>query len=830
MNYLIENGHNTENLSEIIEGAFDAISARGDLSEIKGFLQKFESYLSEEKTVSANEKLSWANFAESLKLEEPFKAANKDLYRQYIQYSGDNDLSFVALNRLISKEINEKKFSEAIKIIESLQAYFIRNKDKVNALKEILLAKTDPKIKLEPITEVNTTGNEYSPVISADDRTLFFCGKDRAGEEKNERIYSSSRSSGKWNRPFHINLNTEFIENTAPLAQSADGNNIYVFSDGDIYQSTKTPEGWSSPEILDEKINSDMWEGDLTIASNNKTMIFSRGNPQMEKNIDIVFLVDASGSMESCISGVRENIYNFIDGLKDGDASVNWRAKIVYYRDFEIDGAYAYEAMGFTNDIETLRSQLEYPAAGGGDEPESTIESINLVVRETDWRSMKNSSRVIISFTDAANKDWISASSRSKYGNVSPETVLSSIKKAGIRLFLFGKYDPDYYKLGSDLSEIVLFENAVYELQNADYSSIMNDLSQKVSLISSNTRVFHGDRLPVSDLYLSHKNDSGSWDPPIRLPKTINTPYTERSPFLHPDMKTLYFSSDGHGGLGKLDVFMSTRLADSCWDCWSKPVNLGKEINSINSDWGYKISTDGQVAYFSKDSRTKNHEDIYKIPLPAHLRPDFVARVEGELKNAQNKPIGTTIHWEDLESNKVIGSARSDPKDGSYFIVLPMGKNYGYFIEDSTFFPFAQNLDLRKTSSAVEVKKDIKVISFQEMIKEGTPVPMNNLFFEFSKYNLLHESVPELKRVASIIKKYNLKVSIDGHTDNVGDDRTNQTLSEKRATSVREFLIREGCSPALLSASGFGKSRPVDNNDNDAGRARNRRVEVKFVK
>jgi outer membrane protein OmpA-like peptidoglycan-associated protein len=107
---------------------------------------------------------------------------------------------------------------------------------------------------------------------------------------------------------------------------------------------------------------------------------------------------------------------------------------------------------------------------------------------------------------------------------------------------------------------------------------------------------------------------------------------------------------------------------------------------------------------------------------------------------------------------------------------------------------------------------------------------MNNLFFEFSKYNLLHESVPELKRVALIIKKYNLKVSIDGHTDNVGDDHTNQTLSEKRANCVREFLIREGCSPALLSASGFGKSRPIDSNDNDAGRAKNRRVEVKFVK
>ena len=63
----------------------------------------------------------------------------------------------------------------------------------------------------------------------------------------------------------------------------------------------------------------------------------------------------------------------------------------------------------------------------------------------------------------------------------------------------------------------------------------------------------------------------------------INTAYCDRMPFLHPDMKTLYFSSDGHGGLGKMDVFKSTRLNDNCWDCWSEPINLGIEINTI--DW-----------------------------------------------------------------------------------------------------------------------------------------------------------------------------------------------------------------------------------------------------
>ena len=142
----------------------------------------------------------------------------------------------------------------------------------------------------------------------------------------------------------------------------------------------------------------------------------------------------------------------------------------------------------------------------------------------------------------------------------------------------------------------------------------MNDLSEKVSLLSSNTKVFHGDRLPLSDLYISHKDKNGQWGKSTKLPNIINTSYTERSPFLHPDLKTLYFSSDGHGGLGKLDVFVSKRLSDTCWDCWSEPINLGKEINSPNSDWGYKISTDGETAYFSKSNNLKkNSNNVFKV-------------------------------------------------------------------------------------------------------------------------------------------------------------------------------------------------------------------------
>ncbi len=158
-----------------------------------------------------------------------------------------------------------------------------------------------------------------------------------------------------------------------------------------------------------------------------------------------------------------------------------------------------------------------------------------------------------------------------------------------------------------------------------------------------------------------------------------------------------------------------------------------------------------------------------------------------------------------------------------------MGKNYGYYVEDSIYFPMSQNLDLRGASSAMEVKKDLIAISFEEMIEKGIAVPMNNLFFDIGKHSLLPTSIPELIRIASIINRYKLKVEIDGHTDDVGEDISNQSLSENRANSVKEFLLSKGCNPNLLRTYGFGENKPLVPNVTDENRAKNRRVEIRIL-
>jgi outer membrane protein OmpA-like peptidoglycan-associated protein len=186
------------------------------------------------------------------------------------------------------------------------------------------------------------------------------------------------------------------------------------------------------------------------------------------------------------------------------------------------------------------------------------------------------------------------------------------------------------------------------------------------------------------------------------------------------------------------------------------------------------------------------------------------------------------IKWEDLELNKTIGVSNVDPETGEYFIILQMGKLYGYYVEKEGYYPIASNLDLRKYNKPVDIENNIKMISLEEMVEKGVTVIANNLFFETNKSDLLPYSIPELERVSKIVQNLGQKIQITGHTDDVGTVPFNQVLSDKRAESVMKFLISLGCDPNKIRAVGLGKSAPIADNKTEAGRAANRRVEIKF--
>ena len=322
------------------------------------------------------------------------------------------------------------------------------------------------------------------------------------------------------------------------------------------------------------------------------------------------------------------------------------------------------------------------------------------------------------------------------------------------------------------------------------------------------------------DLYVAELTDAGTVDTVYSLGSTINTPYQERTPFMHADMRTLYFASEGHGGLGGLDVFVSKRLADTCWNCWSDPVNMGQWVNSRGLDMGFAMSAIGEEALLSHEG------DICRYILPPPVRPEPVAMVHGVVLNCEGKPVGAQVVWEDLGTGEILGHVNADPTTGAYTMVLPNGKHYGYYLRAKGHHSTSSNLDLREANEAMQRVENIELVCTDEETG-GLRFAINNVFFDFGSENLTDASTMELQRVAELLLRVgSTRVRLTGHTDDVGDSETNQRLSEQRARSVMVALMNLGVPSEWMSSGGAGESQPLESNETEDGRQKNRRVEV----
>jgi outer membrane protein OmpA-like peptidoglycan-associated protein len=339
--------------------------------------------------------------------------------------------------------------------------------------------------------------------------------------------------------------------------------------------------------------------------------------------------------------------------------------------------------------------------------------------------------------------------------------------------------------------------------------------------------VFSGDyRNENIDIFISFKTGENTWSKAVNLGKVINTPFRERSPFLHPDTRTLYFCSEGHGGLGDMDLFKTMRL-DSTWLNWSEPIHVGKELNTAGEDWGYKISTNGRYAYYS------SNQDIWMAtPLPEIARPLPTKVIAGIMTGVDNRPvIGARIIIRDKIKGDTITVLKPDPKTGEYAVVIPADREYEAIVVNpkNDYLPVTVDLTTVPSSSGdLERRDDIKLFKKEDVTGLGLNFTFRNLNFDFSKADIKPESFGELDRWADILKQYKFKASIEGHTDNVGDDAGNLTLSQRRADAARTYLIDKGCSPDDIQAMGYGEKQPIAANNTDDGRSVNRRVVIQI--
>ncbi|HYG40534.1 MAG TPA: OmpA family protein [Cytophagales bacterium] len=329
------------------------------------------------------------------------------------------------------------------------------------------------------------------------------------------------------------------------------------------------------------------------------------------------------------------------------------------------------------------------------------------------------------------------------------------------------------------------------------------------------------------DLHVSFLKEDGTWSQPQNLGKEINTKFHEVSPYLASDGVTLYFSSNGHGGFGSKDIFVTRRLDDT-WKSWSKPANLGKSINTAGMETSFVIPASGDYAYLVSSINSESHSDIYRVPVPQEAKPEPVILIKGKVYNAKtNQPVQAEIKYELLPEGKNVGNASSDPTTGEYSLVLPAEKNYAFYAQAAGYLSINENIDTKSLSDYKEITKDLYLVP----LKIGESITLKNVFFERSTANILEESFPELDRMVKILKDNpDMEVEIGGHTDNVGKAELNVKLSEKRAETVIEYFISKGIDKNRMTGMGYGGSDPIAPNDSEENKKLNRRVEFKILK
>lgn len=326
----------------------------------------------------------------------------------------------------------------------------------------------------------------------------------------------------------------------------------------------------------------------------------------------------------------------------------------------------------------------------------------------------------------------------------------------------------------------------------------------------------------AEDLYMIEKNSFGEWGPPMNLGGVVNTPFSDDSPFLAQDGKTLYFGSKGHPGFGGYDIFKTTYENGK----WSEPVNMGKPLNTEGDDNYFTIGGAGEKGYFSSN-RGEGQVDLYEISIPAEMRPQTTVVVEGVVTDAKTKKdVDALVTVEDLNSGELLAVNRSNSATGKYLVVLLAGRTYSVSASKDGYFFHSERFDVPLTGKYETIEKNISLRPFEK----GASVVLNNIFFETGKATLSNQSRLELEKAITLLNANpKMKIEIGGHTDNVSDDAFNLKLSQDRAKSVRDYLIKGGIAPVRLVAKGYGESAPIETNDTEAGRQSNRRTEFKIL-
>ncbi|MCC5921153.1 MAG: OmpA family protein [Cyclobacteriaceae bacterium] len=379
-----------------------------------------------------------------------------------------------------------------------------------------------------------------------------------------------------------------------------------------------------------------------------------------------------------------------------------------------------------------------------------------------------------------------------------------------------------------------------------------------VSISADNKTIYFSSDIPGGyggmDIYRSDWDEANQqWGEAINLGPTINTSEDEESPFIHPDGTTLYFSSRGHKTMGGFDIFRS----DIENGQFTAPFNLGYPINTADDDIYFTLSQDNQRGYYaSVRADGFGAKDIYVISMPERKNikkassvitkiqpklpdsPPRLAKIDaikavnpitifsGMVADALTaEAVNAKMVLIDNETGELVSESYTG-EDGEFLVVMPSGKNYGLTLENEDYLFHSENFNIPASSNYQQISKRIEMM----VLKVGSKVVLNNIFFDTNEATLRPESGPELERLRNLLEEVpRIKIEISGHTDNVGAAQYNLQLSERRAQAVKEYLVVNGIAEERLIAKGYGMEKPIADNRTVEGRQENRRTEFEII-
>jgi Outer membrane protein and related peptidoglycan-associated (lipo)proteins len=360
--------------------------------------------------------------------------------------------------------------------------------------------------------------------------------------------------------------------------------------------------------------------------------------------------------------------------------------------------------------------------------------------------------------------------------------------------------------------------------------SFPNDLGQNVNSAAWDSQpsvsadgselFFVSRRSGNADIYVSRKDQHGRWGEPENLGDVINTEGIEMAPYIHPDGRTLYFSSNKRTGMGGFDLFISRRNDDGAWQ---KPENLGYPINTKDDEINFIVAADGRTALISSFREGGfGGYDIYSFELQENFRPEAVTYVHAKVFDQYtSEAIPASAKFYDPLNGGLLYEFSS--LDGDIFAVLPSRKSYSIEVASPGYLFYQRSVSPTESSELKPYALDV----FLERMEVGKAVSLNNIQFEFNSSELTKNSVAGVVMLSEFLKRNPAAiVELAGHTDNLGAESYNQKLSYDRACVVRNELIVRGIASDRISAKGYGSTKPLFSNDSDENRALNRRTEM----